>query len=56
MVTSDQTSIRYNPTGAVEVDAGGTRLVMGLRGDLSGDSELMKKVNKTVVKYTAQSF
>jgi hypothetical protein len=56
LVVSDFLAKRYNPLGADSLSDSGTHISAVLRGDLTGESLLIKRAMKTLIKYSTQSF
>ena len=56
LVVSDLVAKRHNPVGAPEIKDGTTDISAVLRGDLSGESLLVKRAMKTLIKYSTQPF
>jgi hypothetical protein len=56
LVTSDFVAKRHNPVGAPDIQDGSTRISTVLRGDTSGESLLVKRASKILVKYSTQPF
>lgn len=56
LVTSDLLAKRLDPMGAPELATGDRHVSVVLRGDLTGESILIKRAMKTLVKYSVQSF
>lgn len=56
LATSDLVAKRYNPIGAPDVSDGSSHISASLRGDFTGESLLIKRTMKILVKYTTESF
>jgi len=56
LVTSDIIGKRHNPIGAAQVNSGGINLVTYLRGDLTGESGLIKRAAHILAKYAVELY
>jgi len=56
LVVSDFLAKRHNPVGAAQINSGGTQIVTVLRGDTTGESMLIKRAMKILIKYAMESF
>jgi hypothetical protein len=56
LLTSDILAKRLNPLGAVDITSGDRRVAAVLRGDLTGESLLVKRAFKLLDNYSIQSF
>jgi hypothetical protein len=56
LLTSDILAKRLNPLGAVDLTSGDRRISAALRGDLTGESLLVKRAFKLLDNYSIQSF
>lgn len=56
LITSDFLAKRHNPGGFAQVVSGGVNITAEIRGDLSGESMLLKRAMRSLIKYSTQPF
>jgi len=56
LVTADMVAKRHNPVGATDLADGGSHITVVLRGDLTGESILIKRALRTLAKYSVELY